>query len=164
MRHGSYTVLLLPGAIAYTPPSGTLFFEPFSDNPLSKGSTWTVADPVSFPGTWGHKTYAEPVGLPGDKGLVLSDAGKRHAISTIFPEPIAGAPLVIQYELNLERQLSCGGAYLKLLQADDELSQLDFGESTPYAVMFGPVWIEKWSGAQGRKLGLDRNGSANLEG
>jgi len=132
-------VLLLAAlANAYTPPSaaGALFWEPFAESPLSEGSKWVVPD--GFPGTWQHRSYSEPVGLPEDRGIVLSSAGKRHAISTVFAEPIAGAPLVLQYESQLTKPLSCGGAYLKLLQASDELTQRGFGDSTPYAVMFGP--------------------------
>jgi hypothetical protein len=41
----------------------------------------------------------------------------HHAISTLFSEPIdpAGKPLVVQYEVKLQKGLDCGGAYIKLL-------------------------------------------------
>lgn len=46
----------------------------------------------------------------------------HHAISTLFPEPIdpKGKPLVVQYEVKLQKGLDCGGAYIKLLTESEE--------------------------------------------
>lgn len=47
----------------------------------------------------------------------------HHAISTLFPEPIdpKGKPLVVQYEVKLQKGLECGGAYIKLLTEEGGL-------------------------------------------
>lgn len=46
--------------------------------------------------------------------------------------------LVLQYELKLAEGLTCGGAYLKFLNATDEFDAEGLVEDTPYVVMFGP--------------------------
>ena len=95
---------------------------------LKKKGTWSNSEPEP----------ANFVGIRGDKGLVVNDAAKHHAISTKFEEPLEskGKPLVVQYEVKLQNNLECGGAYLKLLSAPFEPEQLD--GDTPYTIMFGP--------------------------
>jgi len=122
----------------YTPPEtveGAQFYEPFLDTWAER---WVVSKDAEFTGTWKHETYV-PDGLPGDKGLVVGDPAKRHAVSTTFPalDP-KGTGLVVQYELQLKNGLECGGAYLKLLTATEELSLEGFKADTPYTIMFGP--------------------------
>jgi hypothetical protein len=54
----------------------------------------------------------------------------HHAISTLFPEPIdpKDKPLVVQYEVKLQKGLDCGGAYIKLLTESDSGEGLRAGE------------------------------------
>ena len=55
----------------------------------------------------------------------------HHAISTLFPEPVdpKGKPLVVQYEVKLQKGLDCGGAYIKLLtESEDSGEGLRAGE------------------------------------
>mmetsp|Transcript_32496 Transcript_32496/g.75787 ORF Transcript_32496/g.75787 Transcript_32496/m.75787 type:complete len:562 (-) Transcript_32496:253-1938(-) len=131
-------------ASAYAPPSspleGAVFFEPFTAPSVAELSQWTVSDDEEFTGEWKIETFAEPEGLEGDTGLVVSSQAKRHAIATVFDKPFspAGVGLVVQYELQLKEGLTCGGAYIKLLRASDDLSLTGFKASTPYTVMFGP--------------------------
>ena len=49
--------------------------------------------------------------------FLIESKAAHHAISTLFPEPIdpQGKPLVVQYEVKLQKGLDCGGAYIKLL-------------------------------------------------
>ena len=70
---------------------------------------------------------------------MVGDPAKRHAVSTTFTalDP-KGTGLVVQYELQLKNGLECGGAYLKLLTASEELSLEGFKADTPYTIMFGP--------------------------
>ena len=66
-----------------------------------------------------------------------------------------GKPLVVQYEVKLQKGLDCGGAYIKLLTESDETAEgLRAGEDytdkvsksyeqelmskTPFTIMFGP--------------------------
>jgi len=122
----------------YTPPEtveGAQFYESFVDDWESR---WVVSKDAEFTGKWKHETFV-PDALKGDKGLEVGDAAQRHAVSTTFKalDP-KGTGLVVQYELQLKNGLQCGGAYLKLLTATEELSLEGFKASTPYTIMFGP--------------------------
>ena len=123
----------------YEPPKsleGAFFFEPF----LSKYGAFEPSKDAAFDGEWAHETHKHD-GLVGDMGLVVSSPAKKHAVSTLFAvpfDPKASGGLVIQYELQLKNRLQCGGAYIKLLSASEELSQEGFKAETPYTIMFGP--------------------------
>ena len=124
---------------AYEPPKtleGAHFFEPF----LSKYGAFEPSKDPAFEGEWAHETHKHD-GLVGDMGLVVSSPAKKHAVSTLFAAPFdpkASGGLVVQYELQLKNRLQCGGAYIKLLSASEELSQDGFKAETPYTIMFGP--------------------------
>ena len=80
-------------------------------------------------------------GLAGDEGLTLKSKAKQHAISHLFEQPIdpKGKPLVVQYEVKLQKGLGCGGAYIKLLSDSAQGIQAEeFSDKTPYTIMFGP--------------------------
>lgn len=83
-------------------------------------------------------------GIKGDTGLVLKSKAAHHAISTVFPEPIdpKGKPLVVQYEVKLQKGLECGGAYIKLLTEEGGAKALrdgaEYTDKTPFTIMFGP--------------------------
>jgi calnexin len=49
-----------------------------------------------------------------------------------------GSDIVIQYEVKMEELLACGGAYVKVLRADDDLDLSQLSNETPYVIMFGP--------------------------
>ncbi|PWN47184.1 Calreticulin-domain-containing protein [Violaceomyces palustris] len=90
---------------------------------------WVVEEPSVFPG------------LVGDEGLTLKSKAKQHAISSLFDKPIdpKGKPLVVQYEVKLQKGLTCGGAYLKLLtESEQGIQAEEFSDKTPYTIMFGP--------------------------
>jgi len=58
-----------------------------------------------------------------------------------FDEPLDNTDrdLVVQYELRLQKDLDCGGAYIKLLTASSLPSDLTkFSNEVPYTIMFGP--------------------------
>lgn len=80
------------------------------------------------------------VSIKDDKGLALLSPAAHHAISAKFSTPLdpTGKPLVVQYEVNFQDGLECGGAYLKLLSEDAEFSPENFSDKSPYVVMFGP--------------------------
>jgi len=115
---------------------GAAFFEPFLD---TWDATWKISKDADFKGTWKHEGYSTEV-IVGDKGLVVGDMAQKHAVSTLFATPFKAesSGLVIQYEVQLKNGLSCGGAYLKLLTASEELSHDGFQADTPYTLMFGP--------------------------
>ncbi|KAM5355827.1 hypothetical protein ACJ41O_002473 [Fusarium nematophilum] len=89
---------------------------------------WAVEEPTAFKG------------MEGDKGLVVKNPAAHHAISAKFPKKIDNKDktLVVQYEVKLQNGLECGGAYMKLLRDNKALHQEEFGNTTPYVIMFGP--------------------------
>ncbi|XP_030622890.1 calnexin isoform X2 [Chanos chanos] len=78
--------------------------------------------------------------LPGDKGLVLKSRAKHHAISALLLRPFTfdTKPLIVQYEVNFQSGIDCGGAYVKLLSQTPDLDLDQFVDKTPYTIMFGP--------------------------
>ncbi|XP_020370674.1 calnexin [Rhincodon typus] len=78
--------------------------------------------------------------LYGDKGLVLKSRAKHHAISALLDRPFLfdNKPLIIQYEVNFQNGIECGGAYIKLLSKTKDLVLEKFYDKTPYTIMFGP--------------------------
>ncbi|KAJ3121860.1 hypothetical protein HK098_003313 [Nowakowskiella sp. JEL0407] len=73
-------------------------------------------------------------------GLVVKTAAAHHAISAAFKQPVNadGKNLVVQYQVKLSNGLECGGAYIKLLTANDSFVAEKFSDKTPYTIMFGP--------------------------
>ncbi|XP_036914381.1 calmegin isoform X2 [Sturnira hondurensis] len=78
--------------------------------------------------------------VPGDRGLVLKSRAKHHAISATLAKPFvfADKPLIVQYEVNFQDGIDCGGAYIKLLTDTDDLNLENFYDKTSYTIMFGP--------------------------
>jgi len=127
----------LSSAEPLTSVAGAHFFEGFGEDWESR---WVVSKDSEFTGTWKHNTYSAPEGIEGDKGLEVGNEARKHAVSTVFPEPFdpKDKGLVVQYELHTKNAIQCGGAYLKLLSASDALSADGFTNASPYTIMFGP--------------------------
>jgi hypothetical protein len=69
----------------------------------------------------------------------VPDKAKHYGISKVLPVAVDPASdLVLQYELKLTNGLSCGGAYLKFLTAEESFTPEGLKDNTPYTVMFGP--------------------------
>ncbi|NWH45196.1 CLGN protein, partial [Fregata magnificens] len=62
--------------------------------------------------------------VPGDSGLVLKSVAKHHAISAMLTQAFIfdNKPLIVQYEVNFQEGIDCGGAYIKLLSSSDDLN------------------------------------------
>lgn len=92
---------------------------------------------MSYVGEWAVEESSGPGALKGEAGLVMKDEAAHHAISYEFDEPInePEKDLVVQYEVNPEEGLNCGGAYLKLLA---EPTHGEMSNSIDYRIMFGP--------------------------
>ena len=74
------------------------------------------------------------------QGVTATKEAKRYGLSTKLADAIDSMDkdLVLQYEVRLQDGLSCGGAYLKFLSADDDFQPATLGENSGYSVMFGP--------------------------
>ncbi|XP_063776446.1 calmegin [Pseudophryne corroboree] len=135
------------GIVYETPiPSGDVFFaESFDDGTLDG---WILSktmkedtdeDIAKYDGQWKLEELKENK-LSGDLGLVLKSAARHHAISAKLKQPFIfeNKPLIVQYEVNFQDGIDCGGAYIKLLSHSSSLNLEEFHDRTPYTIMFGP--------------------------
>nr|BAE00416.1 unnamed protein product [Macaca fascicularis] len=107
---------------------------------LSKAKKDDMDEEISiYDGRWEIEELKENQ-VPGDRGLVLKSRAKHHAISAVLAKPFifADKPLIVQYEVNFQDGIDCGGAYIKLLADTDDLILENFYDRTSYIIMFGP--------------------------
>ncbi|XP_046704813.1 calnexin [Silurus meridionalis] len=127
-------------------PKGEHFFAESFDKGTLDG--WVVSQAkkdsideeiAKYDGKWEVEEMKETK-LPGDKGLVLKSRAKHHAISALLLRPFTfdTKPLIVQYEVNFQNGIDCGGAYVKLLSQSADLNLDEFLDKTPYTIMFGP--------------------------
>ncbi|CAL1602152.1 unnamed protein product [Knipowitschia caucasica] len=127
-------------------PTGEVYLaETFDDGSLEN---WQLSktvkgdaddDIAKYDGKWSVEMLKENK-VPGDKGLVLKSRAKHHAIAALLNKPFVfkDDPLVVQYEVNFQDGIDCGGAYIKLLSDEGDLNLEQFHDRTPYTIMFGP--------------------------
>uniref|UniRef100_A0A8C0B8U9 Calmegin n=1 Tax=Buteo japonicus TaxID=224669 RepID=A0A8C0B8U9_9AVES len=119
-------------------PTGEVYFTETFDGVLS---TLFFKDSVCVCvlGRWEVEELKENT-VPGDRGLVLKSVAKHHAISAMLTKAFIfdNKPLIVQYEVNFQEGIDCGGAYIKLLSSSDDLNLEYFFDKTPYTIMFGP--------------------------
>ncbi|XP_010217980.1 PREDICTED: calmegin [Tinamus guttatus] len=134
------------GVVYQTPkPTGEVYFTETFDGilagwVLSKTKKEDTDDNISkYDGRWEVEELKENT-VPGDRGLVLKSIAKHHAISAMLTKPFIfdDKPLIVQYEVNFQEGIDCGGAYVKLLSRSDDLDLEYFFDKTPYTIMFGP--------------------------
>ncbi|XP_043346834.1 calnexin isoform X5 [Dermochelys coriacea] len=134
--------------VTYKPavPTGEVYFvENFDKGTLegwvlSKAKKDDTDDEIAkYDGKW-EVLEMKDTKLPGDKGLVLMSRAKHHAISAKLTKPFIfdTKPLIVQYEVNFQNGIECGGAYVKLLSKTTELNLDQFHDKTAYTIMFGP--------------------------
>ncbi|XP_043917559.1 calmegin [Protopterus annectens] len=127
-------------------PKGEVFFAETFDEGTLDG--WVLSktkkdntdeDIAKYDGLWTIEELKENT-IPGDRGLVLKSRAKHHAIAAMLKTPFIfeNEPLIVQYEVNFQDGIDCGGAYIKLLSSTDELDLEEFHDRTPYTIMFGP--------------------------
>ncbi|KAI8908921.1 putative calcium-binding protein precursor cnx1 [Gorgonomyces haynaldii] len=94
---------------------------------------------LRYRGEWDAQEPTEKL-IPGDKGLLLKSEAAHSAISALLKKPLdpTGKDLVVQYEVNAQNGLECGGAYVKLFTYDPSFKPQELVDSTPYTIMFGP--------------------------
>lgn len=142
------TVTKSPVKVSYkTPvPSEEVYFADAFDQGYLDG--WVVSttkkddtdeDIAKYDGKWAVEELMDN-NVPGDQSLVLKSKAKHHAISAPLRKPFKfdGESLIVQYEVNFQNGIECGGAYLKLLSHTEDLKLEEFFDKTPYTIMFGP--------------------------
>jgi calreticulin len=118
--------------------SGKIYFsDTFGDGWESR---WTLSKWKESEGTQG--TFVSTAGKwfkdeAEDKGIQTKEDSKFFGISAGFPSfSNEGKDLIIQYQAKYEKDVECGGGYLKIGPKQDDLAA--FGDPTPYNIMFGP--------------------------
>jgi len=101
---------------------------------------WTVSQWKDSEGTAGKwvatagKWFADEA---EDTGIQTSEDSKFFGISAAFDSfSNAGKELIIQYQAKYEKDVECGGGYMKLGPKMDDATK--FGDPTVYNIMFGP--------------------------
>eukprot|EP01132_Coremiostelium_polycephalum_P000508 gene508-640_t len=119
---------------SFTPSKNTYFFEDFQSGP----SKWVKTTKFET-GETDIRTSDDSTN-PADKGLVLTQEARHYALTSKLVRPLSNkdTDLVIQYEVQLQNGLDCGGAYIKLYTASDNLEADSIEKDTPYSIMFGP--------------------------
>mmetsp|Transcript_131165 Transcript_131165/g.213520 ORF Transcript_131165/g.213520 Transcript_131165/m.213520 type:complete len:395 (-) Transcript_131165:91-1275(-) len=122
-----------------TAVSGKVYFsETFDD---SWESRWVKSEWKKSEGTAGDFTLSAGKFFADekeDKGLMTSQDARFYDISASFDSfSNAGKDLIIQYQAKYEKDIECGGGYIKVgpKMADGGKS---FGDPTAYNIMFGP--------------------------
>lgn len=114
------------------------FSETFDDSWANRWtlSTWKDSEKEKM-GKWvlsSGRFFADSL---EDRGLQTAEIMKFYGVSAAF-EPFSneGKELFVQYQAKYEKDLGCGGGYLKVGPKQEDLTS--FGEPTPYHIMFGP--------------------------
>lgn len=112
-----------------------------SDRETNDRYTGEVVD--QYPVKWGiEESYLLP-GFNSDKGMVTYHEKAFAMIGRILEKPITvkdGESLVVQYEMKVQTELECGGAFLKLLPPVNEAELGSYGstDSPILELLFGP--------------------------
>jgi len=114
----------------------TYFSETFGEGWENR---WTVSKWKESEGTAG--TWETAAGKwsvdPNDKGLQTAEDSKFFGIAAPFKKfSNKGKEMIVQYQVKYEKDVECGGGYLKMGPSPDDLST--FGDPTAYSIMFGP--------------------------
>ena len=130
---------LLPLAFAWVtePEAKPFLFEKFSDDTWQE--KWSVSRVANVTGNWTVKETAVPQAIPGEKMIFADSENAYFGLSTLFDEPLntKGKTLVLQYETRFDKEMDCGGAYIKLFSGENFRPDSLCNE-TKYVIMFGP--------------------------
>merc|ERR1712070_1279049 len=118
--------------------SGKVYFsETFGDDWESR---WTLSKWKDSEGTQGKFSLATGAHFKDekeDRGIQTAEDSKFFGISASFDSfSNAGKELIIQYQAKYEKDVECGGGYVKVGPKMDDASK--FGDPTVYNIMFVP--------------------------
>merc|ERR1711988_677325 len=104
------------------------------------GSRWTTSKWKESEGThgkWEAATGKFFKDAKEDQGLQTAEDSKFFGTSASFDSfGNEGKELIIQYQVKYEKDVECGGGYLKMGPKMDDATK--FGDPTVYNIMFGP--------------------------
>eukprot|EP01052_Picozoa_sp_SAG31_P006825 SAG31_NODE_318_length_17799_cov_79.857571_14_plen_368_part_00 len=118
--------------------SSVVFFANFDDEDVFD-EKWTMSQDKEYQGEFGLRPGEKAV-EEDDLALEIMSEARKHGIAAKFNYPVAlgDKPLVVQYEVRLEKPHTCGGLYVKLLQEDETRDLSTLNGDSEYAIMFGP--------------------------
>ena len=118
--------------------SGTTYFsETFGDGWESRWTTSKWKESEGTAGKWVANAGKWFANEAEDTGIQTSEDSKFFGISAGFDSfSNAGKDLIIQYQAKYEKDVECGGGYMKLGPKMDDATA--FGDPTAYNIMFGP--------------------------
>lgn len=95
-----------------------------------------------YKGEWDVQEPYNLKALKGDRALTLKNSGVAAMIGRVLPQPIectADSDLVVQYEVQLQNDLKCGGAFVKLLPEVSPSELREYAGTSPILeLLFGP--------------------------
>mmetsp|Transcript_10864 Transcript_10864/g.15218 ORF Transcript_10864/g.15218 Transcript_10864/m.15218 type:complete len:400 (+) Transcript_10864:69-1268(+) len=133
-----FTALAL--ALFAAPAAAEIYFkEQFDDSYTSRWTESTTWKSAAEMGKW-ELTAGDIYGDAEDKGIKTTEDHRFYGISAPLTKPYVsgGKPLVLQYAMRYDKDIECGGAYIKLLPGGAKFDSAAFGGDAPYGVMFGP--------------------------
>jgi len=129
-------VIACVGSLAVV--SGKVYFsETFDDAWESRWvkSTWKESEGTQ--GKWELAAGKWSKDEKEDRGIKTSEDSKFYGISAAFDSfSNDGKELIVQYQATYEKDVECGGGYLKIGPKMED--QTKFGDPTVYNIMFGP--------------------------
>lgn len=118
------------------------FFQQFLHDSVEE-SGWIVSEALKkdgspYEGTWTIEELYKYPGMEGARGLVTKNDLSYYALSRTLPQPISiqDKDLVVQYEVKFQQDISCAGAYIKLLGGEHDAKK--FNDDSDFQVRFGP--------------------------
>merc|ERR1712216_438388 len=141
-RHGSdlyrtmRRVIACVGSLAVV--SGKVYFsETFDDDWESRWVKSTWKDSEGTQGKWELAAGKWSKDEKEDRGIKTAEDSKFFGISASFDSfSNEGKELIVQYQAKYEKDVECGGGYLKIGPKMDDATK--FGDPTVYNIMFGP--------------------------
>ncbi|XP_028815762.1 calnexin-like isoform X2 [Denticeps clupeoides] len=104
-------------------PEEAHFAETFDSDPLDRNWIRSMAvkkvdeELYNYDGQWALEEQASEQASARNRALVLKSPGRHHAISAYLRSvySFTDKPLCLQYEVQFQKGVECGGAYIKLL-------------------------------------------------
>jgi calreticulin len=113
------------------------FSETFGDDWESRWvkSAWKESEGTQ--GTWSLAAGEYSKDEKEDRGIQTAEDSKFFGVAAEFPSfSNEGKELIVQYQAKYEKDVECGGGYLKIGPKMEDRTK--FGDPTVYNIMFGP--------------------------
>jgi calreticulin len=123
---------------ALTLVTGKIYFsETFGDDWETRWTASTGKEDEGSQGKWSLASGKWSTDDKEDRGIQTAEDSKFFQVSAGFDSfSNEGKELIVQYQAKYEKDIECGGGYLKIGPKMDDPAK--FGDPTVYNIMFGP--------------------------